>query len=350
MANIKPQTFMEIKVMFQKKIITAIMVFAIIGCATPKSANYYYNRGVDASASKNYAEAVTNYDEALKIDPKLAKAAYNAGLAYMKQGNKDKALEYFRKTVEIQENHLDAWNNIAVIAFEMKDYQLAYFAADKNADTKELKKSALNELRKNGFLYDFEPQLKNQEPPQFPDFIQNRELPISVNLKIRVNESGKAEIICDEPKEPELCKYLTDFYSKKEYIPAYDFQIKKTTARKLSLMINFNSDKTVNASEIMGAIDRAVIDGHIRKNLAKIYWCYEKELNKNPALAGKIVINFVISSTGNVSLSKLERSTMNAPAVESCVADQIKKIKFPEPKGGGIVVVNYPFIFKNSEQ
>ncbi len=100
---------------------------------------------------------------------------------------------------------------------------------------------------------------------------------------------------------------------------------------------------------IMGALDRAVIDAYIKRNLAKIRWCYEKELNKDPKLFGKIVINFIISKTGQVSSSKVQRSTMGNENVESCVADQIKKIRFPAPKGGGIVIVNYPFVFKHSE-
>ena len=100
---------------------------------------------------------------------------------------------------------------------------------------------------------------------------------------------------------------------------------------------------------IMGALDRSVIDAYIRRNLAKIRWCYEKELNKDPKLFGRIVINFIISATGAVSSSKVQRTTMGNATVESCVADQIKKIRFPAPKGGGIVIVNYPFVFKNSE-
>lgn len=100
---------------------------------------------------------------------------------------------------------------------------------------------------------------------------------------------------------------------------------------------------------IMGALDRAVIDAYIRRNLAKIRWCYEKELNKDPKIFGKIVINFIISKDGAVSSSKVNRTTMGNENVESCVADQIKKIRFPAPKGGGIVIVNYPFVFKNSE-
>lgn len=111
------------------------------------------------------------------------------------------------------------------------------------------------------------------------------------------------------------------------------------------------SDITAGGGQavIMGALDRAVIDAYIKRNLAKIRWCYEKELNKDPKLFGKIVINFIISKTGQVSSSKVQRSTMGNENVESCVADQIKKIRFPAPKGGGIVIVNYPFVFKHSE-
>ena len=100
---------------------------------------------------------------------------------------------------------------------------------------------------------------------------------------------------------------------------------------------------------IMGALDRSVIDAYIRRNLAKIRWCYEKELNKDPKLFGRIVINFIISKRGSVSSSKVNRTTMGNKTVETCVANQIKKIRFPKPKGGGIVIVNYPFVFKHSE-
>ncbi len=100
---------------------------------------------------------------------------------------------------------------------------------------------------------------------------------------------------------------------------------------------------------IMGALDRSVIDAYIRRNLAKIRWCYEKELAKDPKLFGRIVINFTISGTGAVSQSKVNRTTMGNQTVENCVANQIRTIRFPAPKGGGIVIVNYPFVFKHTE-
>jgi hypothetical protein len=36
---------------------------------------------------------------------------------------------------------------------------------------------------------------------------------------------------------------------------------------------------------------------------------------------------------------------MGNSAVEGCIASRFMQFKFPEPKGGGIVIVSYPFIF-----
>ena len=36
---------------------------------------------------------------------------------------------------------------------------------------------------------------------------------------------------------------------------------------------------------------------------------------------------------------------MNSEAVESCLCGRFLRFVFPEPEGGGIVVVTYPFVF-----
>ena len=96
----------------------------------------------------------------------------------------------------------------------------------------------------------------------------------------------------------------------------------------------------------MGALDRSVIDAYIRRNLAKVLWCYENGLKKNPGIAGRVVINFVISANGDVVSSKVQKTTLGNAEIENCIAEHIKKIKFPKTKGGGIVIVNYPFVLK----
>ena len=39
------------------------------------------------------------------------------------------------------------------------------------------------------------------------------------------------------------------------------------------------------------------------------------------------------------------KTTLNNSAAESCMNNQMKLLRFPEPKGGGIVIVKYPFVF-----
>ncbi|MDG1481816.1 MAG: AgmX/PglI C-terminal domain-containing protein [Myxococcota bacterium] len=96
---------------------------------------------------------------------------------------------------------------------------------------------------------------------------------------------------------------------------------------------------------ILGALDKSLIDAVIKRHMNQIRYCYQRELNKDPALGGKIVIKFVIAKDGSVSKASVKSSTMGSSAVENCIAGRFMRFKFPEPKGGGIVIVSYPFIF-----
>ena len=96
---------------------------------------------------------------------------------------------------------------------------------------------------------------------------------------------------------------------------------------------------------VLGALDKSLIDRVIKRNMSQIRYCYQRQLSKNPSLSGKITIKFVISKTGSVSRASVKRSTMGNKAVESCIAGRFRRFKFPQPKGGGIVIVSYPFIF-----
>jgi hypothetical protein len=96
---------------------------------------------------------------------------------------------------------------------------------------------------------------------------------------------------------------------------------------------------------ILGALDRSLIDEVIKRHMNQIRYCYQRELTNNPALGGKIVMKFVIAKDGTVSSASKETSSMNNAGVENCVAGRFMRMQFPEPKGGGIVIVSYPFVF-----
>jgi pSer/pThr/pTyr-binding forkhead associated (FHA) protein len=96
---------------------------------------------------------------------------------------------------------------------------------------------------------------------------------------------------------------------------------------------------------IMGALDRSLIDAVIKRKMSQIRYCYQRELQKDPGLGGKLVIKFTIAKDGTVSQASPAENTVGSSAVGECVVQRFRSMQFPEPKGGGVVIVKYPFIF-----
>ncbi len=100
-------------------------------------------------------------------------------------------------------------------------------------------------------------------------------------------------------------------------------------------------------TEFRGSLSRADIQKVIRAKLRPIKACYEKELRQTPALAGEIVVKFKIEGDGTVADVVLVAPEGFEP-VSKCLEGIVRKMVFPPPKGGGIVFVNYPFVFSSS--
>jgi len=95
---------------------------------------------------------------------------------------------------------------------------------------------------------------------------------------------------------------------------------------------------------ILGSLDRNRVDETIRRHLNGIRYCYQRELQKDPSLGGKLVIRFAIGADGTVTQAEVQSSTLNQDAVETCIVRRFERMRFPVP-AGGIVWVNYPFRF-----
>lgn len=100
---------------------------------------------------------------------------------------------------------------------------------------------------------------------------------------------------------------------------------------------------SIGQPNAQGDLDKAIIRRYIKRNIQKITYCYEKQLLAKPGLSGTVSTQFFITPNGNVASSS---GSGVDPEVANCVADVIKGIEFPKPKGGGGVQVNYPFTFR----
>lgn len=96
---------------------------------------------------------------------------------------------------------------------------------------------------------------------------------------------------------------------------------------------------------VVGGLDKDVIAKIIRSHQNEIKYCYETELNKNPSLAGKVAVAFTIDPAGGVAEANVTESTLSNSTAENCMLSRIRRWKFPEPKGGGVVAVTYPWLF-----
>jgi TonB family protein len=98
-----------------------------------------------------------------------------------------------------------------------------------------------------------------------------------------------------------------------------------------------------------GSLDKEVIRGVIRGHLAEIKTCYERALVADQDLSGRVMVQFRIAASGKVVSAVVQSSTLGSPPVESCIADAVATWQFPAPRGGGEVIVSYPFILKDAD-
>lgn len=100
-----------------------------------KQAFAYYRAGLSAQTMGNYAEALDNFYEALKLEEDPADRGYiyyNIALIYTKNGELSKAIEYYSMALDNNPILPQALNNLAVInhahavkAGEKKDFERA---------------------------------------------------------------------------------------------------------------------------------------------------------------------------------------------------------------------------------
>lgn len=96
---------------------------------------------------------------------------------------------------------------------------------------------------------------------------------------------------------------------------------------------------------VSGGLTAGEISSVFRKNINQIRHCYERYLQRVPGGIGKITVKVVISPGGRVGAVSIRKSNISDRSFRGCITGRIKKWKFPRPRGGSKVTVNYPFVF-----
>lgn len=102
----------------------------------------------------------------------------------------------------------------------------------------------------------------------------------------------------------------------------------------------------LETATIKGPIDPAMVQRMVWRSHARLQYCYERELVKQPALAGELVVRFMIGKDGTVIAGEIQQGLQ--ADVDQCVVQTLRNLQFPAPTGGGTVEVTYPFTFAPS--
>ena len=98
-----------------------------------------------------------------------------------------------------------------------------------------------------------------------------------------------------------------------------------------------------------GFLSASAIQEVVRRHRRGIRNCYESQLTRHPALEGRIVVNWTIDFDGTVSRRAIEANTTDSRELAQCLLQEVRRMRFPEPDGG-LVVVAFPFTFQTVEQ
>jgi hypothetical protein len=102
--------------------------------------------------------------------------------------------------------------------------------------------------------------------------------------------------------------------------------------------------ESLAAGEDRPCVDRTLLRDMVWRNRRQIRHCYERELQRDPSLQGRLVAQWTVDASGKVSHASITESNLHHAQLERCVVARIESWNFPDIPGE--VVVRYPFILR----
>ncbi len=96
-----------------------------------------------------------------------------------------------------------------------------------------------------------------------------------------------------------------------------------------------------------GSRDSAGIAAAVRKNMPSIHGCAKAALEKDPAMQGRVRVQFTIQKDGTVTKVGHVEATLRDKAMVACIEKVVASLKFAP--GEEDAVVSFPFVFQPAE-
>lgn len=124
---------------------------------------------------------------------------------------------------------------------------------------------------------------------------------------------------------------------------------------------NQNEDET-DGEEAPQKLTKEAVKDVFRQNVGNFRSCYQKTLEQNPDVSGKILFKFIVNQEGNVQdIAVLEtgpslrdaQMELHNPEMEDCLRENLKNMNFPKfqtSNSDGNISVTYPMVFRTTDE
>jgi hypothetical protein len=102
----------------------------------------------------------------------------------------------------------------------------------------------------------------------------------------------------------------------------------------------------MSAPQSNGFCSREMIERVVRRHQRGIRFCYERELQSDPELSGRVTANWTIGLDGSVVNASITENSMGNRNVESCMVAELRRMRFDQPDGGQCII-SFPFSFRS---
>ena len=169
---------------------------------------------------------------------------------------------------------------------------------------------------------------------------------------------------CDEPAAPDLGHTATPDVRPTEDEPQVDTtaiarELAEADAEKISVRVGDSARAVAGEIEAelakrpkpkkparpkikdepeTGKLARAQLNKVFSEHGAAMKSCYERSLKRTPGLMGKVRLELLVKSDGDVRTATARGISLRDDAVSSCMERQALTMKFPPPEGGALRV------------
>lgn len=100
---------------------------------------------------------------------------------------------------------------------------------------------------------------------------------------------------------------------------------------------------------VTGTTEKEEIEAIVKSQEKQFRYCYERELPREPQLAGTFDLKLTLDAYGTVSMAEAKNVNFSNTRVIDCAKGRFERLQFPAPAEGQVIQIYYPFGFSPPE-